>query len=128
MLRYLGHKVEMHPRLPLKTTLDKIHHTYLPYLADLYSPDEMRQIRVDNRYDEPFLTLLALDYFARNGQQYDSYLQRVEEIEYDVHHERQLDIMSWHDFPPVLHLVRGHYQLMDTDHEVEYHLTELFSR
>ena len=48
MLRHLGHEVELHPGLPLKTTLQKIEHGYLPYLTDLYSPDEMERIRVDH--------------------------------------------------------------------------------
>lgn len=61
-----------------------------------------------------------MECFSRSNSQYDAYLHRVEEVEHEVHYERQLDIMSWHDFPPILHMVRRHYQLVAPDHDLEH--------
>ena len=80
MLKYLGHDIKGHKGLGSRDNFSRIEHKYYPYIPELFTKDEMRSIIQENRYDEPFVTLLLNEYYLKNTSRYDSYLQRVERV------------------------------------------------
>lgn len=81
MLKFLGHEITAHRGLGFRKNIEKVEHKYYPYLATLFTVEEMKSIRKEQKYDEPYVTMLASLYFTKNISRYDSYLQRVERVE-----------------------------------------------
>jgi hypothetical protein len=97
-------------------------------LAGLFTPEEMRRIRREQKYDEPLPALLLNEYFIKNTSRYDSYLQRVERVEVEKSYERLLDVTSWSDLIPLLDLLRMNHRLHGGNDDLENQFSELFFR
>ena len=128
MLKYLGHEVSGHKGLGSKPILGKIDHNYYPYIATFFSREELKVIREEQKYDEPFVTVLLNEYFIENTSRYDSYLQRVERIEIQKSYERLLETMVWADIIPLLDLVYLNYTIQGDNDDIENQFSELFFR
>lgn len=97
-------------------------------MAGLFTPEEMRRIRREQKYDEPLSALLLNEYFIKNTSRYDSYLQRVERVEVEKSYERLLDVTSWSDLIPLLDLLRMNHRLHGGNDDLENQFSELFFR